>query len=190
MAASQNLSKLFFCYAALLTVLICIKPIKSQEQVGTLADDEVEALREIAVQLNKKDWNFSDPCSNIPTVSILHTDQYNNTLVCNCSFSGNVCHIQSIFLTGQDLDGVLPPALSKLPYLKQVNLGQNYLSGSIPREWNSTKLEFLVLSVNNLSGPIPAYLGSITTLQALNASILSSIAFTSFRIVSLVHQFV
>ncbi|TQD78710.1 hypothetical protein C1H46_035714 [Malus baccata] len=47
------------------------------------------------------------------------------------------------------------------------NLGQNYLSGSIPREWNSTKLEFVVLSVNNLSGPIPAYLGSITTLQAL-----------------------
>ncbi|CAN6546219.1 unnamed protein product [Malus baccata var. baccata] len=167
MAASQNLSKLFFCYVVLLTVLICIEPIKSQEQVGTLADDEVEALREIAVQLNKKDWNFSDPCSNVPTISIPRTDEYNNTLVCNCSFSGNVCHIQSIFLTGQDLDGVLPPALSKLPYLKQVNLARNYLSGSIPREWNSTKLELLVLSVNNLSGPIPGYLGSITTLQSL-----------------------
>ncbi|KAM2148994.1 hypothetical protein ACFX1Q_005530 [Malus domestica] len=167
MAASQKLSKLFFCYVVLLTVLICFEPIKSQEQVGTLADDEVEALREIAVQLNKKDWNFSDPCSNIPTISIPHTDQYNNTLVCNCSFSGNVCHIQSIFLMGQDLDGVLPPALSKLPYIKQVNLGQNYLSGSIPHEWNSTKLEFLVLSVNNLSGPIPSYLGSMTTLRAL-----------------------
>ncbi|TQD78711.1 hypothetical protein C1H46_035715 [Malus baccata] len=165
MAASQNLSKLFFCYVVLLTVLICIEPIKSQEQVGTLADDE--ALREIAVQLNKKDWNFSDPCSNIPTISIPRTDEYNNTLVCNCSFSGNVCHIQSIFLTGQDLDGVLPPALSKLPYLKQVNLARNYLSGSIPREWNSTKVELLVLSVNNLSGPIPGYLGSITTLQSL-----------------------
>ncbi|KAM2043165.1 hypothetical protein ACFX1R_038369 [Malus domestica] len=167
MAASQNLSKLFFCYVVLLTVLICIEPIKSQEQVGTLADDEVEALREIAVQLNKKDWNFSDPCSNIPTISIPRTDEYNNTLVCNCSFSGNVCHIQSIFLTGQDLDGVLPPALLKLPYLKQVNLARNYLSGSIPSEWNSTKLELLVLSVNNLSGPIPGYLGSITTLHSL-----------------------
>ncbi|PRQ20301.1 putative protein kinase RLK-Pelle-DLSV family [Rosa chinensis] len=44
---------------------------------------------------------------------------------------------------------------------------QNYLSGSIPPEWGSTKLEFLVLSVNNLSGPIPAYLGNITTLRAL-----------------------
>ncbi|XP_009351856.2 probable LRR receptor-like serine/threonine-protein kinase At1g07650 [Pyrus x bretschneideri] len=167
MAASQNLSKLFFCYVVLLTVLICIEPIKCQEQGGTLADDEVEALREIAVQLNKKDWNFSDPCSNIPTISIPHSDEYNNTVVCNCSFSGNVCHIQSIILTGQDLDGVLPPALSKLPYLKQVNLARNYLSGSIPRKWNSTKLELLVLSVNNISGPIPGYLGSITTLQSL-----------------------
>ncbi|CAN6553263.1 unnamed protein product [Malus baccata var. baccata] len=191
MAASQKLSKLFFCYVVLLTVLICFEPIKSQEQVGTLADDEVEALREIAVQLNKKDWNFSDPCSNIPTISIPHTDQYNNTLVCNCSFSGNVCHIQSIFLMGQDLDGVLPPALSKLPYIKQVfsnhksikllskilialfflilviwariTLAVQYHTNGILRSWNFCK----VLSVNNLSGPIPSYLGSMTTLRAL-----------------------
>ncbi|RXH99044.1 hypothetical protein DVH24_011369 [Malus domestica] len=119
------------CYSAMLLYSQCLSALslsnprnrwallQMMKVKGTLADDEVEALREIAVQLNKKDWNFSDPCSNIPTVSIPHTDQYNNTLVCNCSFSGNVCHIQSIFLTGQDLDGVLPPALSKLPYLKQ-----------------------------------------------------------------------
>ncbi|KAL6197313.1 hypothetical protein ACLB2K_032922 [Fragaria x ananassa] len=156
-----------FSYVAVFVVLICIGPIKSQTHSGTLAADEVEALLEIAEQLNKKDWNFSDPCSNVPTLSIPHTDQYNNTLVCNCSFSGNICHIESIYVMGQDLDGVLPASLAKLPYLKQVNLGQNDLSGSIPREWASTKLEFLVLSVNNLSGPIPGYLGNITTLRAL-----------------------
>ncbi|XP_062014689.1 probable LRR receptor-like serine/threonine-protein kinase At1g07650 [Rosa rugosa] len=168
MAEVLNSQKpIFFCYVALLVVLICIVPIKSQAQSETLAPDEVEALREIAEQLNKKDWNFSDPCSNVPTFSSPHTDQYNNTLVCNCSISSNVCHIESIYLTGQDLDGVLPASLAKLPYLKQVNLGQNDLSGSIPREWASTKLEFLVLSVNNLSGPIPGYLGNITTLRAL-----------------------
>lgn len=73
---------------------------------------------------------------------------------------------------GQDLDGVLPSSAAKLPYLKQLyelvrfvyfppqtfytlfilivsfllvysNLGQNYLSGSIPPEWASTKLELL-----------------------------------------------
>ncbi|XP_050367372.1 uncharacterized protein LOC126785777 [Argentina anserina] len=166
----QDLSSqkpIFFSCVAVLVVLICIGPIKSQVQSGTLAADEVDALREIAEQLNKKDWNFSDPCSNVSTISTPHTSQYNNTLGCNCSFSGNTCHIESIYLMGQDLDGVLPASLAKLPYLKQVNLGQNDLSGSIPREWASTKLEFLVLSVNNLSGPIPGYLGNITTLQAL-----------------------
>ncbi|XP_016648166.1 PREDICTED: probable LRR receptor-like serine/threonine-protein kinase At1g07650 [Prunus mume] len=131
-----------------LMVLMCnMGPISStaQPQNMTLPHDEVEALREIAAQLHKKDWNFSDPCSNVPTFSTPHTDQYNNTLFCNCSFPGNVCHIQSI------------------------NLGQNYLSGSILHEWTSTKLKFLVLSVNNLSGPIPSYLGNIVTLQALYA---------------------
>ncbi|KAM6552391.1 hypothetical protein CsatB_002199 [Cannabis sativa] len=132
-----------------------------------LPTSEVKAIREIAAQLNKKDWNFSDPCSNKTTIERPHTDQYFNTIICNCSISANVCHLQSITFVGQDLDGVLPPSVAKLQYLKQLNLGQNYLSGTIPSEWASTKLETLVLSVNNLTGPIPSFLGRITTLKAL-----------------------
>ena len=138
MAKPSNIKKLISSSSvAVLVVLICIGPVKSQAQSGTLAADEgeasyfeilgealsypvefpclffcwmilifcfvdvglaVEALREIAEQLNKKDWNFGDPCSNIPTFSSPHTDQYNNTLVCNCSFSGNVCHIESMYV--------------------------------------------------------------------------------------------
>ncbi|XP_059436377.1 probable leucine-rich repeat receptor-like serine/threonine-protein kinase At3g14840 [Corylus avellana] len=69
-----------------------------------------------------------------------------------------------IFLKGQDLDGVLPPSLAKLPYLKTIDLTRNYLTGTIPPEWASTKLKFLSVTVNKLSGPIPSYLGNITTL--------------------------
>ncbi|GMY37733.1 probable leucine-rich repeat receptor-like serine/threonine-protein kinase At3g14840 isoform X2 [Fagus crenata] len=65
---------------------------------------------------------------------------------------------------GQDLSGVLPPSLVKLPYLKTIDFTRNYLSGNIPREWASTKLEYLSIIVNNLSGPIPSFLGNITTL--------------------------
>ncbi|KAL8538572.1 hypothetical protein ACS0TY_000551 [Phlomoides rotata] len=43
-----------------------------------------------------------------------------------------------------------------------------YLSGNIPREWASIKLEYLSVSVNRLSGPIPKYLGNITTLEAMS----------------------
>ncbi|PON54669.1 Mitogen-activated protein kinase kinase kinase [Parasponia andersonii] len=130
----------------------------SRAQTGTLSlpHYEVQAIKEIASQLNKKDWNFSDPCSNKTTVDSPHTDQYFNTIICNCSISAN------------DLDGVLPPSLAKLPYLKQVNLGQNYLSGSIPHEWASTKLEQLLIGANNLSGTIPGFLGDITTLKDLS----------------------
>ncbi|XP_060667583.1 probable LRR receptor-like serine/threonine-protein kinase At1g07650 isoform X1 [Ziziphus jujuba] len=161
----------FLKLALMLLLLLQLQPkITSTAQaagVQLLPENEVKALREIGRKLNKKDWNFSDPCNNVPTVETPHTDQYNNTVVCNCSFPANRCHIHGIFLMGQDLDGVLPPSLSKLPYLRQVNLGKNILSGSIPPEWVSMKLEFLVLSVNNLSGPIPAYLGNITSLRAL-----------------------
>ncbi|GMY04828.1 leucine-rich repeat receptor-like serine/threonine-protein kinase, partial [Fagus crenata] len=68
------------------------------------------------------------------------------------------------FLKGQDLAGELPPSPVKLPYLKTIEFTRNYLSGNIPREWASTKLETLSVSVNNLSGPIPSFLGKITTL--------------------------
>ncbi|XP_062096117.1 probable LRR receptor-like serine/threonine-protein kinase At1g07650 isoform X2 [Humulus lupulus] len=150
-------------------LLLCMEmgPIQTSAQPKNLPTSEVKAIKEIAAQLNKKDWNFNDPCSNKTTTERPHTDQYFNFIICNCSISANVCHVQTINFVGQDLDGVLPPSVGKLQYLKELNLGQNYLSGTIPSEWASTKLETLVLSVNNLTGPIPSFLGRITTLKAL-----------------------
>ncbi|XP_062094630.1 probable LRR receptor-like serine/threonine-protein kinase At1g07650 isoform X2 [Humulus lupulus] len=150
-------------------LLLCMEmgPIQTSAQPKNLPTSEVKAIKEIAAQLNKNDWNFNDPCSNKTTTERPHTDQYFNFIICNCSISANVCHVQTINFVGQDLDGVLPPSVGKLQYLKELNLGQNYLSGTIPSEWASTKLETLVLSVNNLTGPIPSFLGRITTLKAL-----------------------
>ncbi|KAM0048734.1 putative protein kinase RLK-Pelle-DLSV family [Helianthus debilis subsp. tardiflorus] len=71
-------------------------------------------------------------------------------------------------LEGQDLDGVLPPSLAKLPYIKTIDLGRNYLNGTIPPEWASTKLEYLSVSANRLTGRIPTYLGNITSLVYLS----------------------
>lgn len=90
--------------------------------------------------------------------------QYNNSVICNCSFPGGVCHVTKIFLKGQNLPGVLPPSLAKLPYINTIDLTRNYLSGTIPREWASTQLEYLSVVVNRLSGPIPGYLGNLKTL--------------------------
>ncbi|XP_004295405.1 PREDICTED: probable leucine-rich repeat receptor-like serine/threonine-protein kinase At3g14840-like [Fragaria vesca subsp. vesca] len=138
-------------------------------------DDFVEALREIGKELGKNDWNFSvDPCLNDTTHTSWATPkpadrpQFNNTLICNCSFPDDSCHVINIFLKGQDLAGVLPPSVAKLPYLTQIDFSRNFISGNIPSEWASTKLELMYLGVNNLSGPIPAFLGNITTLRNLS----------------------
>ncbi|XP_038688239.1 probable leucine-rich repeat receptor-like serine/threonine-protein kinase At3g14840 isoform X2 [Tripterygium wilfordii] len=163
-----------FFFIFLLPLFICMTAIKVQAQPeGQLPADEVEALSEIARQLGKKDWTCKEnPCSNVSSCwnTTYSTDRpwYNNTLICNCNFTGGVCHVDTLFLKGQDLDGVLPPALAKLPYLKKADFTRNYLNGTIPPEWASTKLQFLSVTSNRLSGPIPDYLGEITTLVYLS----------------------
>ncbi|XP_059668159.1 probable leucine-rich repeat receptor-like serine/threonine-protein kinase At3g14840 isoform X2 [Cornus florida] len=162
----------------ILLILICIFGASgAQASNGTLPEDEMNALREIAAQLGKKDWDFRlNPCdtrnSNWQTPRPNETPLiHNNTLNCNCSFPNGVCHVISIFLKGQDLAGVLPPSLVKLPYIKTIDFTRNYLSGTIPQEWASTKLEYMSLTINRLSGPIPPYLGNITTLVYLSLEI-------------------
>ncbi|KAF2302934.1 hypothetical protein GH714_011345 [Hevea brasiliensis] len=126
---------------------MAIGSIKVKAQAGHLPPEEVQALQEVATQLGKKDWNFKvDPCSNDTSWKTpLSKDRpyYANIVTCNCSYIGGECHVESIVLT------------------------RNYLSGNIPSEWASTKLEFLSVSINPLMGKIPSYLGNITTLRAL-----------------------
>ncbi|KAL0011458.1 hypothetical protein SO802_006566 [Lithocarpus litseifolius] len=148
----------------------------TQPGTGITHSDEVRALGEIANQLGKRDWNFKvDPCnSNDQSWRTTHVNSnqpfyYNNTLICDCNLTNDgVCHVVQIFLRVQGLAGILPPALAKLHHLKIIDLNANYLSGNIPEEWASMQLEYLSISTNNLSGPIPTYLGNITTLKIMS----------------------
>ncbi|XP_065621398.1 probable leucine-rich repeat receptor-like serine/threonine-protein kinase At3g14840 isoform X1 [Quercus suber] len=153
-------------------VFLLLMCMATQPGTGTTHSDEVKALGEIAKQLGKKDWNTNvDPCINESSWLTPKLDSrplYNNSLICNCSYPNSVCHVVKLILKGQDLGGVLPRSLVKLPYLTYLDLNRNFLSGNIPHKWASTKLKFLSLSVNNLSGPIPSFLGSITTLKFLS----------------------
>ncbi|KZV47497.1 putative LRR receptor-like serine/threonine-protein kinase [Dorcoceras hygrometricum] len=155
-------------YRYTLIILLCLEARFISGQSNNLPEEEKNALLEIADQLGKKDWDFNlNPCdgnSNWTTPRRVDMPWYNNTVLCNCSYPDGACHVQKIFLKGQDLAGVLPPSLAKLTYLKTIDLTRNYLSGTIPPEWASTKLEYMSVIVNRLSGPIPKYLGDITTL--------------------------
>ncbi|KAF3957871.1 hypothetical protein CMV_017160 [Castanea mollissima] len=159
-----------FSLIVFVILLMCTGANQVEAQAtGSLPDSEVEALQEIATQLGKNDWNFKvNPCNDSSWITPASSQRplYNNSIVCNCSNTGSVCHVVSIFLKGQDLAGILPPSLVKLPNLKEIDLNRNYLSGMIPREWASLKLEYLSISTNNLTGRID-YLANITTLRAL-----------------------
>ncbi|XP_028763718.1 probable LRR receptor-like serine/threonine-protein kinase At1g53420 isoform X2 [Neltuma alba] len=126
--------------------------------LGSLVPEEVEALRDIGRTLGKKDWNFSgDPCSR--GLSGWNVD---------CSVGNTGGHIISINLREGSLQGTLPPELVRLPYLQDLDLTRNYLSGIIPPEWGSMKLVKIILLANRLTGSIPAELANISTLEILN----------------------
>ncbi|KAK4796971.1 hypothetical protein SAY86_029297 [Trapa natans] len=133
---------------------------------AVLPASEVQALKEIGQTLGKADWNFSvDPCSGQNSWGIAGSE---NTVTCNCSYSNNtVCHVISIILKSQNLQGTLPPQLVNLPYLIEIDLTRNYLNGTIPPEWGSLNLLNISLLANRVSGPIPKEIGNISTLKSL-----------------------
>ncbi|GMH29851.1 hypothetical protein Nepgr_031694 [Nepenthes gracilis] len=160
---------------AMLTLLVLVLIARfgtcgGEMQGKRLAASEVNTLRSIAKELGKHDWDFSvDPCNNHSswyTQRMIQKPYYVNQITCNCS--GVVCHVYNISLKGQDLAGSLPKSLAKLPYIKVIDLTRNYLTGTIPLEWASTKLEYLSVIVNKLSGPIPRYLGNFESLTYLS----------------------
>ncbi|GFQ03190.1 probable LRR receptor-like serine/threonine-protein kinase at1g07650 [Phtheirospermum japonicum] len=147
MAIVRNI---FFTFVYSLTIFLCLKSRIILAQSGRLPDEETNALREIAEQLGKKDWDFSlNPCDG------------------NSNWDTKKSSNRPLFLKGQDLQGVLPPSLAKLPRLTTIDLTRNYLSGTIPPEWAYTKLEYLSLETNMFTGTVPAELGKLTNLVNL-----------------------
>ncbi|XP_011002767.1 PREDICTED: probable leucine-rich repeat receptor-like serine/threonine-protein kinase At3g14840 [Populus euphratica] len=132
-----------------------------------LPDDEVEALRDIAKTIGKTNWNFSaDPCGGQwGWVDPNPVKGNENAVSCNCTFSnGTICHVISIVLKTQNLEGSLPRDLGRFPYLQEIDLSRNYLNGTIPAEWGATPLATISIIGNRLTGPIPKEIGNISTL--------------------------
>ncbi|KAL1201968.1 putative LRR receptor-like serine/threonine-protein kinase [Cardamine amara subsp. amara] len=138
-----------------------------------LHEDEVRALKEIGKKLGKKDWNFKkDPCSGEGNwvVSTYTTKGFESNITCNCSFlpPNSPCHVIRIALKSQNLSGIVPAEFSKLRHLKVLDLSRNHLTGSIPKEWASMRLEDLSFMGNRLSGPFPKVLTRLTMLRNLS----------------------
>ena len=60
----------------------------------------VEALQEIAIQLGKIDWNFKvNPCNDSSWITPASNQRplYNNSVLCDISSTGGVCHVVSMY---------------------------------------------------------------------------------------------
>ncbi|KAL6570544.1 hypothetical protein OROGR_000094 [Orobanche gracilis] len=148
--------------------LICLLGFVSGQPL--LPADEVESLKVIARTLGKSDWNFSvDPCSGLSGWVTQNPVKGNeNALTCVCTFENNtVCHVVSILLKAQNLNGSVPRELVRLPFLQEIDLTRNYLNGTIPPEWGSMNLVNISLLGNRVTGSIPRALANITTLANL-----------------------
>ncbi|KAL1200960.1 putative leucine-rich repeat receptor-like serine/threonine-protein kinase [Cardamine amara subsp. amara] len=130
---------------------------------------EVAALNRVAKELKKSNWDFTvvDPC-DLSSQGGGWRDFSNpkgseDVVTCNCS--SVVCHVTSIVLKIQDLQGSLP-TLTGLPFLQEIDLSRNYLTGSLPTEWAALPLVNITLLGNRINGPIPKEYGSLKNLHS------------------------
>ncbi|KAJ8616570.1 hypothetical protein MRB53_035942 [Persea americana] len=125
-----------------------------------LPPEEMDALQQIGNKLGKKNWNYSaNPCTgesgwSSPVV----TNEYENVVKCTCITNDTFCHVESIVLRGQNLQGKLPPELAKLPSLKEILMSSNAFSEQLPTNLaNLTNLTDLI-NDNNFTGRIPDFI--------------------------------
>lgn len=134
----------------------------------TLPKEEVDALRSIANDLKKTDWDFLvDPCDVTAEGgwrNLTNPKGFENNVTCNCS--SGVCHVTNIVLKAQDLQGTLPN-LTGLPFLQQIDLTRNYLNGSLRPEWALLPLNDISLLGNRITGPIPKEYGTFKNLSSI-----------------------
>ncbi len=73
-----------------------------------------------------------------------------------------------IDLTANPVTGEIPAWLGEFPNMGWIMLGGTQMTGAIPDAWARLALQNLSLGWNNLEGPLPAWLGTMTELTHLN----------------------
>ncbi|KAF3544613.1 hypothetical protein DY000_02008942 [Brassica cretica] len=130
----------------------------------------VDALQQIATTLGSKYWKFDAESCTVEKVGLTETPppSAEQVIECECSPTNETdCHVVKIAFKDHNLPGTLPPEITKLPKLREIDFALNYLNGTIPLEWFTTNLTIISLLVNRLSGEIPKELGNLTSLTFL-----------------------
>ncbi|CAH2066548.1 unnamed protein product [Thlaspi arvense] len=174
-----------FSFLLLLTVwFLCIPGsvhvVRAQNRTGaTTHPDDARALNTIfatwKIRAPREEWNISGELCSGAAVDNAVTDAnpaYNPLIKCDCNFvNSTICRITLLKVYARDVVGTIPKELWTLEYLTNLNLAQNFLSGSLsPAIGNLTRMEWLTFGINALSGPVPKEIGLLTNLKLLSIS--------------------
>ncbi|CAN6208545.1 unnamed protein product [Urochloa humidicola] len=150
--------------AVFLLVLAFLTPDAARGQPRTNPSD-ADALRAVFRQWRLEgDAPGVEPC---PNRVLFGSFSMNASVGCECS-GGVECRITHLNVTGYRNITEIPAALFNLTELVSLDLSNNNLSGSMPREvGNLSKLETWHFNNNNLSGYIPQELSLLRNLKSL-----------------------
>ncbi|GMN62128.1 hypothetical protein TIFTF001_031214 [Ficus carica] len=128
------------------------------------------------------------PCSSLNLESLIYLDLASNNFIGQLPevFSNSTkkfssydsskyppgsfpSNLNSLYLSGNLLNGTIPSWIFELPYLVSLDIGLNSLTGEI-RNFHSTSLQYLFLGGNELHGVIPRSIFQQVKLQYLDLS--------------------
>ncbi|GLT51800.1 hypothetical protein SLA2020_251830 [Shorea laevis] len=126
------------------------------------------------IQAPPNSWNISgEPCTGTALSqdnSVFNDPSNNPAIRCDCTFNNDTtCHIIRLRAYQQNKRGVLPEELLALKFLTFLKIDKNYFTGPVPA-WvgNISTLTLLSISTNAFSGPIPKELGNLKQLTLLS----------------------
>ncbi|XP_062115768.1 probable LRR receptor-like serine/threonine-protein kinase At1g56140 [Humulus lupulus] len=179
-SSSSPAGAAFTVFTFFVAIIFVLAPFaRAQNGTQPTTDpSEVRALNSIfnqwKIKANTQQWNTTgDPCSGAAVDDSSFGDgTFNPFIKCDCSFNNSsLCHITQLKVFALDVVGPIPEELWSLTFLFNLNLGQNFLTGSLsPSIVNLTKMQYLSIGTNALSGEVPKELGQLTELLSLSFS--------------------
>ena len=86
-------------------------------------------------------------------------------------YIGNWGHLTYLYFSHNNISAKFPRTLGKCLALGEIYLKGNYLQATIPNLKDLSDLQSVDLSQHKLSGPIPHFIASLTSLLFLNLSV-------------------